>query len=245
MSRPDGRKPDELRPVEITTGFQQYAEGSALIKAGNTWVLCAASVEERVPSFMAGRGSGWVTAEYAMLPRSTHTRSDRVAGGRGKEIQRLIGRALRAAVHLDALGERSITIDCDVLQADGGTRVASITGGYVALALAIERLVAAGSISDAKAVLREPVAAVSVGIVDGESLLDLPYAEDANAAVDMNVVMTESGQLVEIQGTGEHGTFSRAELDHLLDLASQGIRRLCAIQRVTLASVRTSEVTSR
>jgi ribonuclease PH len=231
--------------VDITTGFQQYAEGSALIKAGNTWVLCAASVEERVPSFMAGRGSGWVTAEYAMLPRSTHTRSDRVAGGRGKEIQRLIGRALRAAVHLDALGERSITIDCDVLQADGGTRVASITGGYVALALAIERLVAAGLISDAKAVLREPVAAVSVGIVDGAPLLDLPYSEDANAAVDMNVVMTESGQLVEIQGTGEHGTFSRAELDRLLDLASQGIRRLCAIQRVTLASVRTSEVTSR
>jgi ribonuclease PH len=245
MLRPDGRKTDELRPVDITTGFQQYAEGSALIKAGNTWVLCAASVEERVPSFLAGRGSGWVTAEYAMLPRATHTRSDRVAGGRGKEIQRLIGRALRAAVHLDALGERSITIDCDVLQADGGTRVASITGGYVALTLAIERLVAAGLISDAKAVLREPVAAVSVGIVDGEPLLDLPYAEDANAAVDMNVVMTESGQLVEIQGTGEHGTFSRAELDRLLDLASQGIRRLCAIQRVTLASVRTSEVTSR
>jgi ribonuclease PH len=227
--------------VDISTGFQQYAEGSALIKAGNTWVLCAASVEERVPSFLAGRGSGWVTAEYAMLPRSTHTRSDRMAGGRGKEIQRLIGRALRAAVRLDALGERSITIDCDVLQADGGTRVASITGGYVALALAIERLVTAGVISDAQSVLREPVAAVSVGIVDGEPRLDLPYAEDANAAVDMNVVMTESGQLVEIQGTGEHGTFSRAELDRLLDLASLGIRRLCAIQRVTLASARTSE----
>jgi ribonuclease PH len=241
MPRPDGRKPDELRPVDIATGFQQYAEGSALIKTGNTWVLCAASIEERVPAFLAGRGSGWVTAEYAMLPRSTHTRSDRMAGGRGKEIQRLIGRALRAAVHLDALGERAITIDCDVLQADGGTRVASITGGYVALALAIERLVTAGLISDAQSVLREPVAAVSVGIVDGEPRLDLPYAEDANAAVDMNVVMTESGQLVEIQGTGEHGTFSRAELDRLLDLASQGIRRLCAIQRATLASARAPE----
>jgi ribonuclease PH len=238
MPRPDGRRADELRPVEITTGFQQYAEGSALIKTGSTWVLCAASVEERVPSFLAGRGSGWVTAEYAMLPRSTHTRSDRVGGGRGKEIQRLIGRVLRAAVNLDALGERAITIDCDVLQADGGTRVASITGGYVALALALERLAEGGLLDDVRAVLREPVAAVSVGIIDGEPRLDLPYAEDANAAVDMNVVMTESGRLVEIQGTGEHDTFTRAELDRMLDLASQGIQRLCAIQRATLAASR-------
>lgn len=238
MPRHDGRRSDELRPVEIATGFQRFAEGSALIKTGSTWVLCAASVEERVPSFLAGRGTGWITAEYAMLPRSTHTRSGRVAGGRGKEIQRLIGRALRAAVDLDALGERAITIDCDVLQADGGTRVASITGGYVALALALERLAEDGLLADVAAVLREPVAAVSVGIIDGEPCLDLPYAEDVNAAVDMNVVMTESGQLVEVQGTGEHGTFSRAELDRMLDLASQGIERLCAIQRTTLAAAR-------
>jgi ribonuclease PH len=240
MPRPDGRKPDELRPVEITTGFQQYAEGSALIKVGSTWVLCAASVEERVPPFLAGRGSGWVTAEYAMLPRSTHTRTDRAGGGRGKEIQRLVGRALRAAVNLDVLGERSITIDCDVLQADGGTRVAAITGGYVALALAIERLAAGGAIADVATVLREPLAAVSVGIIDGEPRLDLPYAEDANAAVDMNVVMTASGQMVEIQGTGELGTFTRAELDRLLDLATQGIQRLCAIQRAALAAAVTA-----
>jgi ribonuclease PH len=238
MPRPDGRRPDELRPVAIETGFQQYAEGSALIKTGSTWVLCAASVEERVPPFLAGRGKGWVTAEYAMLPRSTHTRSDRMAGGRGKEIQRLIGRALRAAVDLDALGERSITIDCDVLQADGGPRVAAITGGVVALALAIERLAENGLLADVAAVLREPVAAISVGVIDGEARLDLPYAEDANAAVDMNVVMTESGHMVEIQGTGEHGTFTRAELDHMLELASQGIQRLCAIQRATLAAAR-------
>ncbi len=238
MPRPDGRKPDELRPVEIITGFQQHAEGSALIKTGATWVLCAASVESKVPPFIAGQERGWVTAEYAMLPRSTHTRSGRHSGGRGKEIQRLIGRSLRAAVDMKALGERSITIDCDVLQADGGTRVASITGGWIALALAVDHLVATGALTNADAVLPEPLAAISVGIIDGEPRLDLPYAEDSTAEVDMNVVMTESGNLVEIQGTGEQGTFSRAELNSLLDLAERGIKQLCARQRETVAAVR-------
>ncbi|ACY13205.1 ribonuclease PH [Haliangium ochraceum] len=239
MPRPDGREANQLRPVEITTGFQQYAEGSALIKSGNTWVLCAASIEERVPPFLAGRGTGWVTAEYAMLPRSTHTRSGRHSGGRGKEIQRLIGRSLRAAVNMEALGERAITIDCDVLQADGGTRVASITGGYVALALAVDGLVRAGLVASVESVLREPIAAISVGIIDGEARLDLPYAEDSTAEVDMNVVMTESGHLVEVQGTGEQGTFSRAQLDSLLDLATEGVKRLCAAQRQALAAAQT------
>lgn len=236
MTRPDTRENHELRPVELIPGFQKYAEGSVLIKTGATWVLCAASVEGKVPPFLAGQGTGWVTAEYAMLPRATHTRSGRAGGGRAKEIQRLIGRALRAAVDMRALGERMITVDCDVLQADGGTRVASITGGYVALALALARLAAAGEIPDVAAVLPEPVAAVSVGIVDGEPRLDLPYAEDSVAGVDMNVVMTESGRLIEVQGTAEHQTFSRAQLDALLDLAEQGIRQLCAAQRRALAA---------
>ena len=236
MARPDARENNALRPVEIVPGFQKYAEGSVLIKTGATWVLCAASVEDKVPPFLAGQGTGWVTAEYAMLPRATHTRSGRGGGGRAKEIQRLIGRSLRAAVDMRALGERMITVDCDVLQADGGTRVASITGGYVALALAAARLAAAGDISDVAAVLPEPVAAVSVGIVDGEPRLDLPYAEDSVAGVDMNVVMTESGRLIEVQGTAEHQTFSRAQLDALLDLAEQGIRQLCAAQRQAVAT---------
>ncbi|WP_428264707.1 ribonuclease PH [Haliangium sp.] len=240
MPRPDGRRPDELRPIEIITGYQKHAEGSALIKTGDTWVLCAASVEAKVPPFLADKGRGWVTAEYAMLPRATHTRSGRNPGGRGKEIQRLIGRALRAAVNMKALGERTITVDCDVLQADGGTRVASITGGWVAIALAIDGLVAAGELEDAGAVLSEPLAAVSVGIVDGEPRLDLPYAEDSTAAVDMNVVMTASGNLVEIQGTGEQGTFTRAELDRLVDLAAIGVARLCSRQREVVAAARAS-----
>jgi ribonuclease PH len=235
MPRPDGRANDELRPTAIETGFQKYAEGSALVRAGDTWVLCAASVEEGVPSFLEGRGVGWVTAEYAMLPRATHTRSGRMPGGRGKEIQRLIGRALRAAVDTAALGPRTITVDCDVLQADGGTRVASITGAYVAVSLAARSLAARGLLAAGARVMREPVAAVSVGIVDGEPRLDLPYLEDARAEVDMNVVMTRSGRLVEVQGTAERDPFSRAQLDALLDLATRGIARLCEAQEKALA----------
>lgn len=204
------------------------------MKSGDTWVLCAASIENQLPTFLHGRGCGWVTAEYAMLPRSTHTRTQRTAGGRTKEIQRLIGRALRAAVDMKALGERTVTIDCDVIQADGGTRVASITGAYVALYVAVQRLIDAGALPADARVLREPVAAVSVGIVDGEPRLDLSYEEDSQAEVDMNVVMTESGRLIEVQGTAEKEPFSRAQLDQMLDLASAGIRELCAAQRRTL-----------
>jgi len=228
--RPDGRRADQLRPLEIITGYQKHAEGSALIKLGDTWVLCAASVEEGVPGFMTGKGKGWLTAEYAMLPRSTHTRSKRDPGGRGKEIQRLIGRSLRAAVDLDKLGERTIAVDCDVLSADGGTRVASITGAWVAVALAIRKLVATGKLADTSA-LKPPVAAVSVGIVNGEVVLDLPYIEDSKADVDMNVVGGEDGTLIEVQGTAEHGAFSRAQLDAMLDLALAGIKQLAAAQR--------------
>jgi len=234
MSRQDGRANDELRPVEIVTGFQAHAEGSALIKTGDTWVLCAASVEEGVPPFMAGKGRGWVTAEYAMLPRATHTRSGRNPGGRGKEIQRLIGRVLCAAVNMEALGERTITIDCDVLQADGGTRVASITGAWVALAIAVRGLERAGILSPGHGALGEPVAAISVGIVDGEPLLDLPYAEDSRAEVDMNVVMTADGRLIEVQGTAEREPFSRDQLSTLLDLAAAGVDRLNSFQRAAL-----------
>jgi ribonuclease PH len=228
--RPDGRANDQLRPLEILTGFQKHAEGSALIKLGDTWVLCAASVEETVPAFLGDRGVGWVTAEYAMLPRSTHTRTRRDPGGRGKEIQRLIGRALRAAVDTKALGPRTLSVDCDVLSADGGTRVASITGAWVAVALAVRKLVAAGLVPASARVLPEPLAAVSVGVVDGELRLDLPYEEDARAEVDMNVVMTAGGRLVEVQGTAEREPFTRAQLDGMLDLAGAGIRALCEAQ---------------
>jgi ribonuclease PH len=234
MPRPDGRANDELRPLSIETGFQKYAEGSALVRMGDTWVLCAASVEESVPPFLADRGVGWVTAEYAMLPRATHTRSGRAPGGRGKEIQRLIGRALRAAVDTRALGPRTITVDCDVLQADGGTRVASITGAWVAVSLAARALTARGLLAAGAPVMREPVAAISVGIVDGEPRLDLPYLEDSRAEVDMNVVMTRSGRLVEVQGTAERDPFSRQQLDALLDLAGLGIARLCEAQEKAL-----------
>jgi len=234
MSRPDGRNTNELRPTAIELGFQQFAEGSALIKSGATWVLCAASVDEGVPSFMRDRQGGWVTAEYAMLPRATHTRSRRKASGRDKEIQRLIGRSLRAAVDMDALGQRTLTIDCDVLQADGGTRTASITGAWVAMALAVAKLKKDGALPADAVVLKEPVAAISVGIVEGEPRLDLPYIEDSNADVDMNVVMTESGRIIELQGTAEKASFSRKELDALLDLAHKGITELCAIQRSCL-----------
>ena len=229
-TRVDGRRFDQLRPLEIVTGFQKHAEGSALIKLGDTHVLCAASVDNGVPSFLVGKNQGWLTAEYAMLPRSTHTRSKRDPGGRGKEIQRLIGRSLRAAVDLAHLGERTINVDCDVLQADGGTRVASITGAWVACALAIGKLAKAGTLPDTRA-LRPPVAAVSVGIVDGQVVLDLPYLEDSKADVDMNVVGDEAGKLIEVQGTAEHATFDRAQLDAMLDLALAGIRQLTVAQR--------------
>jgi ribonuclease PH len=235
MPRPDGRANDQLRSLEMITGFQEHAEGSVLIKCGRTWVLCAASVEDRVPGFLSGSDRGWVTAEYAMLPRSTHSRTSRSPGGRGKEIQRLIGRALRASIDMERLGQRTITIDCDVLQADGGTRCASITGGYVALALAIGKLVEAGALPD-DSLLTEPLAAVSVGIIDGEARLDLPYEEDSRAEVDMNVVMTASGKLVEVQGTAEQAPFARDELDAMLDLATKGIGELCAAQKETLTS---------
>jgi len=232
--RPDGRRNDQLRPLEIVPHYQKHAEGSALIKLGDTWVLCAASVEQSVPSFLVGKNQGWLTAEYAMLPRATHTRSKRDPGGRGKEIQRLIGRSLRAAVDLSLLGERTIAVDCDVLSADGGTRVASITGAWVALALAIEKLVASGALPDRRA-LKPPVAAVSVGIVDGQVVLDLPYVEDSRAEVDMNVVGSDDGKLIEVQGTAEHGTFDRAQLDAMLDLATAGIRQLAQAQRAVVA----------
>ncbi|MGZ3406252.1 MAG: ribonuclease PH, partial [Polyangia bacterium] len=208
MTRPDGRRPDELRPLTITPDWLKDPEGSALIRAGETWVICTASVEEKVPPFLKDSGKGWVTAEYAMLPRSTNTRSGRQPGGRGKEIERLIGRALRASIDMSKLGQRTITIDCDVLQADGGTRTAAITGGYVALALACRRLVTKKLL--AKSPLLHEVAAVSVGVVDGEARLDLPYVEDSAAAVDMNIVMTADRKLVEVQGTAESGTFDRA-----------------------------------
>ncbi|MEO7736311.1 MAG: ribonuclease PH [Kofleriaceae bacterium] len=228
--RPDGRRPDEIRPLEIIPHYQKHAEGSALIKLGETWVLCSASVENGVPGFLTGKGRGWLTAEYAMLPRSTHTRTKRDPGGRGKEIQRLIGRSLRAAVDLAQLGERTIAVDCDVLSADGGTRVASITGAWIALAFAIQKLVATGQLTNMSA-LRPPVAALSVGVVGGEVVLDLPYVEDSKADVDMNVVGTEDGALIEVQGTAEHGTFDRKQLDAMLDLATVGIRQLTAAQR--------------
>src|SRR6185312_15354414 len=232
--RPDGRRFDQLRPLEIITGFQKHAEGSALIKFGDTHVLCAASVDNGVPPFLVGKNQGWLTAEYAMLPRSTHTRTKRDPGGRGKEIQRLIGRSLRAAVDLAHLGERTIAVDCDVLSADGGTRVSSVTGAWVACALAIKKLVATGLLPDMSALL-PPVAAVSVGIVGGEVVLDLPYVEDSKADVDMNVVGDEHGKLIEVQGTAEHATFDRAQLDAMLDLAAKGIRELAAAQKQAIA----------
>jgi ribonuclease PH len=232
--RPDGRRPDQLRALEIIPHYQKHAEGSALIKLGDTWVVCSASVEDGVPGFLAGKGRGWLTAEYAMLPRSTHTRTKRDPGGRGKEIQRLIGRSLRAAVDLGQLGERTIAVDCDVISADGGTRVASITGAWIALAFAIQKLVATGKLADPRA-LRPPVAAVSVGIVGGAVVLDLPYAEDSAAEVDMNVVGGEDGKLIEVQGTAERGAFDRKQLDAMLDLALAGIQQLAAAQRKAIA----------
>ena len=236
--RHDGRRADELRPVRIERGFTEYAEGSVLIAFGRTRVLCTASVEESVPPFLKGTGQGWVTAEYGMLPRATHTRTPREAakgkqGGRTLEIQRLIGRSLRAVVDLAALGERQIVLDCDVLQADGGTRTAAITGAWVALADACEALVARGVLSASP--VRDQVAAVSVGLVGGEVLLDLDYAEDSTCDTDMNVVMTGAGGFVELQGTAEHGAFDRKALEALLALAEKGIGELLVAQRESRA----------
>ena len=237
MFRSDGRRPDELRPVSIETGVLKYAEGSAMVSFGNTRVLCAASLEERVPHWMKGRGLGWVTAEYAMLPRATQERTQREAsrgrlGGRTHEIQRIIGRALRAVTDTAKLGERTIWIDCDVIQADGGTRTAAVTGACVALALALRRLF--DPADKARWPLAAMVAAVSVGIVAGLPLLDLAYDEDSQALVDMNVFMTDAGRYVEIQGTAEAAPFDRRELDALLALAEGGIRRLFALQSAAL-----------
>ncbi len=235
MTRRDGRRPDELRALEISIGAAPYAEGSALIVCGNTRVLCAASVEASVPGWLRGQGRGWVSGEYALLPRATLTRNRRErngAGGRTHEIQRLIGRALRAAVDLPALGERLITIDCDVLQADGGTRTAAITGGYVALALACRRLVEQGTL--ARSPLVRGVAAVSAGVVGGELLLDLDYGEDSGADMDCNLVMTDAGEIVELQGTAEGEPVPRARLDALIDLAAGGITQLLAAQQAAL-----------
>jgi ribonuclease PH len=229
-------RPDELRPLSITPDYLKHPEGSVLIRAGDTWVICTASVENKVPPFLKDSGRGWVTGEYAMLPRATTTRGGRAASGRSKEIERLVGRALRASIDLGALGPRTITVDCDVVQADGGTRTASITGGFVALALACRRLVAAGQLE--RNPIERAVAAVSVGIVDGEPRLDLPYDEDAAAEVDMNVVMTDDDRLVEVQGTAERGTFDRRQLDALCDLAAVGVRQLVAAQRAAIESAR-------
>ncbi len=234
MTRIDGRSPGDLRPVRIETGALAYAEGSALISTGDTRVLCAVSVEEGVPRFLRGRGQGWLTAEYAMLPRSTLTRTPRSAssGGRAREIQRLIGRSLRAVVDLRALGERTLTVDCDVLQADGGTRTAAITGAYVALRQALDGMAARGELSGSP--LRAALAATSVGVVDGEVLLDLCYEEDSTAEVDVNIVMTDAGDFVEVQGTAEGAPFSRATLDAMLALGKRGIDSLLAAQREVL-----------
>ena len=236
--RPDGRKPGELRPVAIETGVARHAEGSALITLGDTKVLCTASVEDRVPPFLKGSGSGWVTAEYGMLPRATHTRSAREAaqgkqGGRTLEIQRLIGRSLRSVTELRGLGERTITLDCDVLQADGGTRCAGITGACVALAMAMAKLTRQGTIP--RWPLRENVAAVSVGVCAGQAVLDLAYAEDSEADVDCNIVGTASGAFVEIQGTAERRPFSEEQLAELLALAKKGLKKLFEMQEEALA----------
>ncbi|KAF1028673.1 MAG: Ribonuclease PH [Burkholderia plantarii] len=232
--RPSGRAADQLRAVRLTRHYTKHAEGSVLVEFGDTKVICTASVAERVPEFLRGRGQGWLTAEYGMLPRATHTRSDREAArgkqsGRTQEIQRLIGRALRAVVDLEQLGERTIHIDCDVIQADGGTRTASITGAFVAVQDAVATLIAAGKL--ARSPITEPVAAISVGVYQGTPLLDLDYAEDSRCDTDMNVVMTGSGGLVEVQGTAEGAPFSRAEMNALLDLAQKGIGELITLQK--------------
>ncbi|MHB8709045.1 MAG: ribonuclease PH [Desulfuromonadales bacterium] len=232
--RSSNRQNDQLRPISFERNFTRYAEGSVLVSFGDTRVLCTASVEEGVPPFLRGAGKGWVTAEYSMLPRATQTRSPREAtrgkqGGRTHEIQRLIGRALRAVIDFEALGERTVVLDCDVLQADGGTRTAAITGAWVALADAVDRLLADGKLS--RSPLRDSVAAVSVGIVAGQARLDLDYREDSGAAVDMNIVMTGDGRFVELQGTAEDEPFTDAELEAMRELGRQGCRQLAVLQR--------------
>ncbi|MFP6558350.1 ribonuclease PH [Paraburkholderia sp. B3] len=237
IQRPSGRPADQLRDVRITRHYTKYAEGSVLVEFGDTKVLCTASVSESVPPFLRDKGQGWLTAEYGMLPRATHTRSDREAArgkqtGRTQEIQRLIGRALRAVFDLEALGARTINLDCDVIQADGGTRTASITGAFVAAHDAVSKLIADGRL--ARSPITDYVAAISVGVYEGMPVLDLDYAEDSECDTDMNVVMTGSGGLVEVQGTAEGAPFSRAEMDTLLDLAQSGIRSLVEKQKAAL-----------
>jgi ribonuclease PH len=240
IKRPSGRRPDELRRIVITRRFTRHAEGSVLIEFGDTRVICTASVEDKVPGFLRGRNQGWLTAEYGMLPRSTHTRTDREAArgkqsGRTQEIQRLIGRALRAVVDLSGLGERTVQIDCDVIQADGGTRTASITGAYVAVHDAVSHLLAEGAIQTSP--IRDAVAAVSVGMHEGVPVLDLDYLEDSTCDTDMNVVMTGTGGIVEVQGTAEGTPFTRVELDAMIDLAAQGIRELVSAQKRALGLI--------
>jgi len=231
--REDNRSLDQLREARIMTGFTIHAEGSVLIEMGNTKVICTASVSEKLPPFLRNKGRGWVTGEYSMLPRATEDRNIREAAkgklsGRTMEIQRLIGRSLRACIDLEKLGERSITVDCDVIQADGGTRTASITGGYIALAIAVNKLIAAGKLPENPIISN--VAAISVGIVGDKPMLDLKYTEDAAAQVDMNVIMNADGEYVEVQGTGEEATYTRAQLNDMLDLAEQGIKELVEMQ---------------
>jgi ribonuclease PH len=245
MTRRDGRAPGDLRPVRVTRQFVRHAEGSVLIEVGDTRVICTASVEERVPPFLRGAGQGWVTAEYGMLPRATATRTPRETGrtgGRTHEIQRLVGRSLRAVVELVKLGERSIYVDCDVIQADGGTRTAAITGGFVALADCLQTLRESGRLLQDP--LRDRVAATSVGLVASTPILDLDYSEDSTAAVDMNVVMTGAGRFVELQGTAEQTPFDTAQLESLLGLAKSGIERLLDLQRRILADRTTTQFTS-
>jgi ribonuclease PH len=233
-TRPSGRRADQLRPVRITRNYTRHAEGSVLIEFGDTKVICTASIEDKVPGFLKGKGQGWMTAEYGMLPRSTHTRSDREAArgkqsGRTQEIQRLIGRSLRAVTDLTLLGERTLQLDCDVIQADGGTRTASITGAWIAARDAVAKLQAAGVLTTNP--LKDHVAAISVGIYEGMPVLDLDYPEDSNCDTDMNIVMTGSGNFVEIQGTAEGAAFTRTEMNALLDLAASGISQLIELQK--------------
>ncbi|MCO5108408.1 MAG: ribonuclease PH [Burkholderiaceae bacterium] len=237
--RPSGRAPDALRPVRITRGYTRHAEGSVLVEFGDTRVLCTASVEDKVPPFLRGAGRGWLTAEYGMLPRSTHTRTEREAArgkqsGRTQEIQRLIGRSLRAVFDLERLGERTITLDCDVLQADGGTRTAAITGAFVAAHDAVTGLLATGALE--RTPVRDFVAAVSVGLYEGTAVLDLDYAEDSACDTDLNVVMTGAGGFVEVQGTAEGDPFTREQMDRLVDLAAAGIRKLVQAQKAALGA---------
>lgn len=241
LKRTDGRAFDELRPVKITPGYLPYAEGSVLIEMGITRVVCSASVDERVPPFLRNSGQGWITAEYSMLPRATQQRTPREIrrggpSGRTHEIQRLIGRSLRAAADMRLLGERTITLDCDVLQADGGTRTAAITGAYVAFALAIGVMVKSGKLQ--RSIIANEVAAISVGILQSTPLLDLKYDEDSKAEVDMNVVCTADGRFIEVQGTAEREPFTREQMDSLLVLAERGIQQLVAIQREAIAKAR-------